>query len=228
MAIFTITLAAPLMALQGPRIDNRPQAVPIPTRAMITGMIGAALGIGRDEPWTLQAIQDGMRIAVVVHQRGTDMIDYQTADLAKPYLRGPMWTGGLGVLHREGGDVEGTRQQRRPYRCDARMTVLVHLAAGAPFGAEAILAALRRPAYPIGIGRQSCPPAEPLAGALLDAMTLEDAIAQVPPGEAFLPAEATTIGWGDLLLSVPGLRNWATRQHGGAETFVQRAARACS
>jgi CRISPR system Cascade subunit CasD len=84
MSIFTLRFRAPMLALQGAKIDGFPSELPIPTRSMITGMFGAALGLSRGEVDQLQAIQDHLRIAVAVHRRGVRIIDYQTADLGKP------------------------------------------------------------------------------------------------------------------------------------------------
>ena len=48
--LFTMRLAAPIASLSGPRIDTVGDSLPIPTRSMITGIIGAALGISYDQP----------------------------------------------------------------------------------------------------------------------------------------------------------------------------------
>jgi CRISPR-associated Cas5-like protein len=65
--LFTMRLAAPIASLSGPRIDTAGDHLPIPSRSMVTGIIGAALGLGYDQPDTLQKVQDSMRLAVVVN-----------------------------------------------------------------------------------------------------------------------------------------------------------------
>src|SRR5260370_26492002 len=90
MFFLTIRLSAPLMALQGPRIDGEPQSLPIPTRSLLTGMFGSALGFGRGDHERLQALQDNMHVGVVVHRNGVEINDYQIADLGKSHMRGPM------------------------------------------------------------------------------------------------------------------------------------------
>ena len=225
MQIFTLTFRAPLMVLQGPRIDNWPQGLPIPTRSMVTGLIGAALGVSRREADTLQSIQDTMRLAVVVHRRGVEVVDYQTANLSKPHLRGPMWSSGTTILEREGGDTEGTRIQHRPYVCDGHMTVLVQLLDGAPFTAEHIIEAFDQPKRVLAYGRMSCPPIGRIAGDVLSVGSLEEAVSELP-GDIYLPSEVIEPQWGDLLVSIPGTRDWRSRLHGGAEIYVRRAAQA--
>ena len=221
MQSFTLRFAGPMMALQGPRIDGRSQALPIPTRSMITGLIGAALGIGRDQSNVLQSIQDTMTMAAVVHRHGQIETDYQTADLSKPFMRGPMWTSGTSVFHRAGGDIEGTRQQWRPYTCDADITVIVELLEGAPFSAEEILDALDEPKRVLALGRMSCPPTTRIAGEVLDVDKLDDAATEMD-GDIYLPAEEMEPKWGDLLVSIPGTRQWSSRLHAGTDTYVRR------
>jgi CRISPR-associated endonuclease/helicase Cas3 len=61
------------MALQGPRIDGEPQSLPIPTRSLLTGLFGCALGYARSDYAKLQALQDSMRVGVVVHRSGIEI-----------------------------------------------------------------------------------------------------------------------------------------------------------
>jgi CRISPR system Cascade subunit CasD len=226
MLFLTIRLKAPLMALQGPRIDGEPQSLPIPTRSLLTGLIGSALGYTRSDHVKLQALQDNLRLGVVVHLTGIEIIDYQIADLGKPYMRGPMWSSGTSIAEREGSQITGLRPQQRPYRADADMTAVVELGAGSPVTAEQVIAALDQPARPLFIGRSSCPPAFKLADRLFDAPSLEAAvieIAQSRGGEIYLPAVAATPSWGDMPLSIPGSRDWTTYHHAGADAYIMRA-----
>jgi CRISPR system Cascade subunit CasD len=177
------------MALQGPRIDGEPQSLPIPTRSLLTGLVGSALGYRRSDHSKLQALQDCMRVGVIVHRAGVEISDYQIADLGKSYLRGPMWSSGTSVVNREGSQAEGLRPQQRPYRADADMTAVVELGADSPVNVDQIISALDYPAHPLFFGRSSCPPASRLAGAVLDAASLEAAVLEVARnhgGERFI------------------------------------------
>jgi CRISPR system Cascade subunit CasD len=225
MLFLTIRLSAPLMALQGPRIDGEPQSLPIPTRSLLTGLIGSALGYGRSDHGKLQDLQDNMRVGVVVHRGGVEISDYQIADLGKSYLRGPMWSSGTSVVAREGSQIKGLRPQQRPYRADADMTAVIELGADSPVNAEQIIAALDQPAHPLFIGRSSCPPASRLAGRVFNASSLEAAVLEIArnyAGEMYLPAAAATPSWGDIPLSIPGCRDWASYRHAGADLYVMR------
>ena len=216
------------MALQGPRIDGQPLSLPIPTRSLLTGLIGSALGYRRSDHGKLQALQDNMRVGVVVHRGGVEISDYQTADLGKSYLRGPMWSGGTSVAKREGSRTEGLRLQQRPYRADADMTVVIELNIDSPVNADQITSALDQPVRPLFIGRSSCPPACKLAGRIFDAPSLEAAVLEVAlnhAGEMYLPTAAATPTWGDMPLSIPGCRDWESYRHAGAELYVMRSCR---
>jgi CRISPR system Cascade subunit CasD len=193
---------------------------------MVTGIIGAALGLGYDQPDMLQKVQDMMRLAVVVHREGTVIRDYQTVRMGLPHMTGPMWWfdgSRLGIMEREGGDPKRTITGDRPLTCDYDATVIVELLSGAPFSAGKILSALRAPAHPLCLGQRSCIPSLPIAGETLSAQTLEDGVGMVPAGTKYLPAEYATKGhFGDLYVSIPAGRDWASRQHGGSDTYIVR------
>jgi CRISPR system Cascade subunit CasD len=191
----------------------------------LTGLFGSAIGYTRGDHAKLQALQDNMQVAVVVHRDGVEISDYQIADLGKSHMRGPMWSSGTSVAKREGSRIEGLRPQQRPYRADADMTAIVELDEASPASAGEIIAALDQPAHPLFIGRSSCPPASRLAGRLLDAPSLEAAVLDVArdnPGTIYLPAGVATPAWGDMPLSIPGLRDWKTYRQAGADLYIMR------
>jgi len=224
--LFTMRLAAPVASLSGPRIDTLGDSLPIPSRSMVVGIIGAALGVSYDQPDVLQRLQDTMRLAVVVHRAGTVIRDYQTVRMALPHMTGPMWWHDgerLGVMKREGGEPERTITGERPLTCDYDATIVIELLPGAPFDAEQILSALRTPVYPLSIGQRSCIPSLPIAGEPLPASTLADGVAMAAAGIIYLPVECAQPGSvGDLYVTIPSGRDWATRQHGGSDTYVVR------
>lgn len=219
-------LAAPIASLSGARIDTSGDSLPIPTRSMIAGIIGAALGVGYDQPQVLQQLQDTMRLAIVVHREGAVIRDYQTVRMGLPHMTGPMWWNDgkqLGVMEREGGDPERTITGERPLTCDYDATVIVELLSGAPFSAEKILNALRTPVYPLSVGQRSCIPSLPIAGKQLEAPTLADGVALIETGTLYLPVECAQPGrFGDIYVTIPSGRDWASRQHGGSDTYVVR------
>jgi CRISPR system Cascade subunit CasD len=226
VACFTLHFKGPLVAFGGPKLDGEPQGLPIPTRSMVTGLIGAALGLSRSHTAELQAIQDSMLVGVVVHAPGVEIIDYQTADLDKRHMRGPMWSADRRLTIREGSTTRELRQQWRPYLADVDMTVLVELRPGAPYGPQAILDALDEPARPLFLGRASCPPEVRIAGRVMDG-DLQSGAAQVAAergGVIYLPLDSIAGRWGDMPISIPGRRDWLADRHAGSDLYVYRGA----
>ena len=110
--LFSMRLAAPIASLSGARIDTGGDSLPVPTRSMIAGIIGAALGIRYDRPQVLQQLQDTMRLVIVVHREGIVIRDYQTVRLGLPHMKGPMWWHDgqqLGVMERELKRIKNAR-----------------------------------------------------------------------------------------------------------------------
>src|SRR4051794_36383343 len=164
-AYFTMRLVAPVASLQGSRIDTLSDTLPIPTRSMVAGIIGAALGLGYREYDLLQNLQDAIRLGVVAHRAGVVELDFQTVRMGLPHMVGPMWWHDgqrLGAMERTGGDPERGLTGERPLTCDIDMSIIVELHDNR-FAPKAILDALNTPAYPLGIGQRCCLPTEPVA-----------------------------------------------------------------
>ena len=204
MSLFTLRWAGPVMSLAGPRIDGHPASQPIPARSVVAGLLGAALGLRRGDA-RLLTLRRALRYAVVIHREGVESLDYQTADLTTPDMRGPMWwrdgSGRVGVMERQGGGSE-TAEQWRPLRRDADMTLVVELLDGAPFTAPEVLAALDEPVFPLYLGRAPCVPGCRVAGELLDAPGLEAVVHALPAGTRYLPQGLVAPALGDLIAEV--------------------------
>ena len=128
-----------------------------PTWSAIVGMLGAALGIPRDDD-KLVGIAADYALAVRVEALGTKQYDYHTVQspsagkvkAARPRTRAQELT--LGTEE----DVN-TSITRREYLHDARYRMfIVQLAQAPEFSAECIVEALRHPVYPLYVGRRSC------------------------------------------------------------------------
>jgi hypothetical protein len=177
----------------------------------------------------LQQLQDTMRVAFVVDRPGTVVRDYQIVRMGQPHMKGPMWWHDgerLGTMLRAGGERERTVPTERPLTCDFAATAVVALLGGAPFEPETILAALRQPVFPLGLGQQCCLFSEPVAGVVVEAVdSLEQAVATVAAGTLYLPADASTGTIGDIYATVPAGRDWKSRQHGGSTVYRAQLAR---
>lgn len=154
-----------LMRLQGPmqswgttsRFDERDTQLE-PSKSGVIGLICAALGRDRHEPVDDLAV---LRMGVRIEREGVPMRDYQTA---------------TGVVIASSGkpDLERTVVSPRYYLSDA--VFLVGLEGSGTLLAN-IHAALRKPHWPIALGRKSFIPSMPveLPDGLVD-LSLDDAL----------------------------------------------------
>jgi CRISPR system Cascade subunit CasD len=205
--IIALHWRGPLISLTGERIDRYAPPVPIPSRSTVVGLLAAALGFRRGDP-RIDELWRTTRHAVVVHRAGVPIVDFQTADLTQPYLPESMWwvdeEGRVGVMAREGsGPALGRRTQERALVADADMTVFVELLGGCPWTAQELLEAVDHPRFPLYLGRAACPPTGRVAGGVVDADTLPDAVRLTRPGTTYLPVEVVEEAWSDVLVAVP-------------------------
>lgn len=163
MKAMVLRLDAPMMSFGTVLMDRHGVIDRFPGTAMLTGLLANALGWHHRDVARLQELQGRLQYAArwdVVPQK---MIDYHTADLSQRKMREPGWTTRGVPEHRSGGESArfGTHQRSRHYWADGLMTVVLSLGPGIPTF-EDVLAALRRPARPIFLGRKTCLPARPL------------------------------------------------------------------
>lgn len=137
-----------------------------PSASALGGLIGAALGVRRDDTEGQADLRD-WRFAVRLDAPGVPMIDYHTVMAARTEARGRPFTTRRDELTR---GKTGTKVTQRSYYADQVATVL---AWGGDIDAAA--AALRRPVSPLCLGRRACPPSSPLAPLPVEADTLADA-----------------------------------------------------
>lgn len=165
-----------LMRLYGPLAswgeiavgESRHSAVH-PSRSALLGLLGAALGVERDDDEGQRMLTDGYRFAVKLESTGSPLRDYQTIQ--------------VGVAPRKfqfrsrrqelaAGKVD-TILSTREYRCDSIALVAVEALPSAPHDLEFVAAAFKNPRFSLCLGRKSCPLALPLAPKLIDAANLK-------------------------------------------------------
>lgn len=144
MGVVALQLAGPLQSWGSQSRFVRRETESAPTKSGIIGLIAAAQGRRRSDP-----IEDlvGLRLGVRVDQPGQLVRDFQTAIRRE--------------RRRDGGvDIRPMPLSYRFYLGDA-----VYLAAlEGPVGVvRGIDEALRNPAFPLFLGRRSCPPARPVS-----------------------------------------------------------------
>lgn len=159
--------------------ESRPTAT-YPGRSAIIGLLGAALGVQRDDDEGQRQLRDSVGIAIKQRSPGSLLRDYHTVQVPASQSK---------VTYRTRRDelsaprkVINTILSSRDYRCDGLWTVAVWLTAEAELTLEALEQALKTPHFPLYLGRKACPPAAPLAPRRETFALLRDALdADFPP-----------------------------------------------
>lgn len=145
--------------------ETRPTAT-YPGRSAILGLIGAALGIKRDDDDGQRHLREGLEVAVKQRSPGVLLRDYHTVQVPPSQSK---------VTHRTRREelavpkeALNTILSSRDYRCDGLWSVAVRVAESAPWSLEALKAALERPRFPLYLGRKACPLAAPLVPTLVE------------------------------------------------------------
>jgi len=152
--------------------DWRPTEL-FPTRSGLLGLIGACLGIERNDVDQLNALASSIRFSIRADYRLCDekkilslrLCDYHTIEFARKV---------------DGSKNKNPVQSYRWYLFDAPFTVAVEEIAGATVALEQIAAKLINPVYTPFLGRRSCPLSRPLLqpGLLepFETVTVKDAL----------------------------------------------------
>jgi len=148
-----LTIAGPLQAWgTGSRFSSR-QTELAPSKSGVIGLVAAAQGLRRTEPLTELA---GLRFGVRADQPGSVLRDFQTART---------------------DDGSGSSISDRYYLSDA--VFLAALQSEDLQWLQRIQGYVRRPVYPLYLGRRSCPPSGPVQSELFDG-DIEEAFESVP------------------------------------------------
>lgn len=167
-----------------------------PGASALLGLLGAALGVRRDDEAAHAALRDGYAFAVGTVTAGELLRDYHTVQVpGRSDLKGrPHRTrrDELAVPKRELNTILSTRD----YRQGAAWVVAVHALAGAPHTLQALSQALRQPRFVLYLGRKCCPPAAPLAPVVAEAASAHAALTTyLADGDP--PAVLRSMAWAD-------------------------------
>ena len=160
MTVVAFRLAGPLQSWGSRSRFVRRETEKAPTKSGVLGLVAAAKGIRRTDP--LESLL-GLRFGVRVDQPGQLVRDFHTAHRPK---KEPT------------GDVSWTPMplSTRYYISDA---VFLAVLEGERDLVAGIDEAVRRPEFPLYLGRRSCPPAGPIALGVFD-YGLDEALATLP------------------------------------------------
>lgn len=146
-----------------------------PSRSALIGLLGAALGIERNDDAAQTALAQGYRFGIKLQAIGSPLRDYHTIQVGVPG-RKTVFRSRRQELAAEKVD---TILSEREYRCDSLAVVAIEALPQAPFTLEALADALRQPRFVLYLGRKSCPLAAPLLPQVQQADSLREALDSV-------------------------------------------------
>jgi CRISPR system Cascade subunit CasD len=167
-----------------------------PGASALVGLLGAALGIRRDDEPAHAALRDGYGFAVGTVAAGDLLRDYHTAQVPgrSDMKNRPHRTrrDELAVPKRDLNTILSTRD----FRQNGAWVVAVQAGVGAPHTPQALASALRQPRFVLYLGRKCCPPAAPLAPVVAEAASAHAALTAYLAA-ANPPTTLHSLAWAD-------------------------------
>lgn len=173
-------LQAPMSSWGVPAVGETRGTASWASQSALVGLLGAALGLRREDEAAHASLRDGFGFAVALLSEGSLLRDYHTAQV-------PPRTALKNRAHATRRDelsvdkeALGTTQSWRDYRVNAACLVALQprpVQQGG-FTLQTLADALRRPKFTLFVGRKSCPPAAPLWPQVIDAASALDAFAR--------------------------------------------------
>lgn len=196
MRFLVFQLIAPLASWGDVAVGQYRGSRDAPGESALVGLLGAALGVQRDDEPAHAALRDGYALAVGTVDSGSLLRDYHTAQVpGRSDLKGRLQRtrrDELAIPKHQLNTILSTRD----YRQGGEWMVAVQAMHGAPHELAALERALREPRFVLYLGRKSCPPAAPLAPKIIDADSAHSAILgwlQVAGSSATL----RSLAWGE-------------------------------
>ena len=173
MATLLLRLAAPLQSWGADSKFEVRKTEREPTKSGVLGLLAAALGLRRDDEEGLRRLRT-LRFALRVDQEGELLVDFHTA--------GNHTQEEVRRARRAGKAPKPPYVTRRYYLSDA--VFLVGLESEDEAFLQELCSALLRPAFPLFLGRRSCPPTLPLCLGIRQKplrQAMEEEMDQAPP-----------------------------------------------
>lgn len=164
MNYLVFQLQAPLSSWGEPAVGEFRGTAEHPTQSALVGLLGAALGLLRDDEAAHAVLRDGYGFAVALLSGGSLLRDYHTAQVPpRTALKGRPQATRRHELAVPKTDLS-TILSTRDYRQNATSLVAVQPRSDGtpPHTLAALALALREPRFTLYLGRKACAPAAPL------------------------------------------------------------------
>jgi CRISPR system Cascade subunit CasD len=156
----TFALVAPLAAFGGIAVGERRGGWDRPARSAVLGLVGACLGLERDDDAAQAALAQDYGLALLCHAPGRLLADYHTAQVP-PAARNRRFPTRAAEL---AAPYLNTVLSRRDYRSGAWHLGALWARSDSPrWSLEQVKEAMERPGFVPYLGRKSCPLGLPLA-----------------------------------------------------------------
>ncbi|MCB1638738.1 MAG: type I-E CRISPR-associated protein Cas5/CasD [Thiothrix sp.] len=179
-------LYAPLVSWGDQAVGQERPGTDHPSRSALLGLIGAALGLKRDDDAGQAALAADCHFGTRLYAPGLTLRDFHTVQVPASskkvqslYTRRDELSGPKARL--------GTLLSFRSYQQDSFSVAALWLentSRPPQWTLDTICQALQQPHFPLYLGRKSCPPALPLNPQALQADRLQAALDQYQPAEA--------------------------------------------
>lgn len=169
MEFLVFQLQAPMSSWGDTAVGEYRGSYDYPSESALIGLLGAAIGIRREDEASHAALRQGYGFAVGVQSAGRLLRDYHTAQVpGRVALKGRPHATRRDELAVPKADLN-TILSTRDYRQDAASLIAVQPRGDAPYALEALADRLRQPCFVLYLGRKSCPPAAPLYPQVINA-----------------------------------------------------------
>ncbi len=152
-----------------------------PTRSALVGLLGACLGIDRNDRQRQQALADSFLYAVRLDETNHKTIkitDYHTVKEARDEY--------FGLKSHD------TIVTQREYLLDAAFTVAIWNTSLPRYSLDVIQKAVAKPCFTPFLGRRSCPITRPLFDTRVSALNADEALKQINPSLGVIYSEEDT------------------------------------
>ncbi|PZR07805.1 MAG: type I-E CRISPR-associated protein Cas5/CasD [Azospirillum brasilense] len=196
-AYLTFALVAPLASFGGIAVGERRGGWDRPARSAVLGLLGACLGVEREDDAAQAALAADYGLALLCHAPGRLLPDYHTAQVPPAARNRRFVTRAEELASRDLNTV----LSRRDYRSGAWHLGALWARGEAPrWSLEQLREAMEQPAFVPYLGRKSCPLGLPLAPEMTEAedpvQALERRHAEGPEARLLLPRA----GWREITM----------------------------
>ena len=199
--------------------DYRPSLI-FPTRSAIVGLLGACLGIEREDIQSLKALNESFQLTVRANKR---KIVQRESSEDKPPVSMQKITDFHTVQQARKSDGKPRPEaivSRREYLCDAEFTLALVFVKNAVFSLEQVKQSIQKPVYTPFLGRRSCPIQRPLYEAVVNEENAQVALSLIEPYHGTLYSEIKLDGSSPMMARDQPLFATKVRQFNNRRIYV--------